>query len=193
MKGNMIMATSRGKGKTADNERVGDDVMSTPENTEQAAASGVDTTADFEVRESDAEIVSTRSEKPNPLLNAFRQSLESGKTYDIPVRNQDHAKVAMNHLRRASKTVGAGLSVRHDADAGVVRFRARVEKIGRKYTSDDVREWALANGYTEDVLRPRIKPEVRAAYKEAVANKAASVNTQDDAQGDTLANTNSEG
>lgn len=121
----------------------------------------------FEVRETDAVIRHVRPEKPNPLLDAFRKSLDTGKTLEIPVRGEDHAKTATNLLRRAAKSLDVGLSVRHYPDAGVVRFRAKAEKIKRSYTAVEVREWAKANGATDDMLYPRIAKNVREAFKAA--------------------------
>lgn len=121
----------------------------------------------FEVRVSSEPIKHVRSEKPNPLAAAYRASLNDGKTLEIPVPNADVAKDATNHLRRAAKDAGAGLSVHYYAEQGVVRFRAKSEKVQRKYTSADVRQWAKDNGVDDKLLHPRIDPRVRAAFKDA--------------------------
>jgi hypothetical protein len=134
---------------------------------EQAPAEQSTDAFSFEVRESAEPIKHVRSEKPNPLAPAFKASLDTGKTLEIPVPNAEVAKVAVNHLRRAAKDSNVGLSVHYYEDAGVVRFRAKREKIQRKYTSDDIRKWARDNGIGDELLFPRIDPRVRAAFKDA--------------------------
>lgn len=135
----------------------------TPDTTDAPVADGYD----FDVRETDEVITYNRPEKPNPLLPAFRKSLDEGKTLEIPVRNADHAKAATNLLRRAAKTLGVGLSVRPYPEQGIVRFRAKAQKIQRSYTAEQVREWARENGADESLLKPRIDKRVREAFKAA--------------------------
>lgn len=122
---------------------------------------------DFEVRETDEKITYHRPEKPNPLLPAFQRSLDTGKTLEINVTGDAHAKAAVNLLRRAAKTLGVGLSVRPYPEQKIVRFRAKAEKIKRSYTAEEVRVWARENGAEEGLLKPRIDKRVRDAFKAA--------------------------
>ena len=139
-----------------------------PESPEQDAAdTGAQDGFAFDVRETDAVIKYDRPEKPNPLLPAFERSLNDGKTLEIPVTNAEHAKAAVNLLRRAAKTRDVGLSVRHYPELNVVRFRAKAEKIKRAYTAEEIRTWARANGADESLLKPRIDKRVRVAFKDA--------------------------
>lgn len=138
-----------------------------------AETTGDESTADesgtgfnFAVVESAEVIKRTVSEKPNPLLNAFKSSLDNGgKTLEFAVPNDDVANVAMNHLRRAAKTLNSGLSVRHNTERGVVIFAAKQEKRSRKYTSEDIRKWAKSEGADDSMLYPRIDKQVRDAFK----------------------------
>lgn len=121
----------------------------------------------FVARETERTITRKGAVNPedNPLLTAVQNSLDSGRTLEIPVENAAHARLAVNLLRNAAKHVGAGLSVKEEGD--VVIFRAKPTRKARKYTVTEVRAWAEGEGYERDELFPRVAPHVSAAYRDA--------------------------
>lgn len=121
----------------------------------------------FAVVPSDVVLKVQRDEKPNPLLDSVKASIRDGSTLQVKVPNAERSTEAANHLRRAAKTLGCGLSMREDHAGGRVIFKAKPEKSKRKYTAADIRVWGKANGATEDMLSPRIRKDVRDAFKKA--------------------------
>ncbi len=131
---------------------------------EKPAAAPAPVFAVEEVTDADA-LKTTRTSKPNPLLDALRTSLESDKVLQVPVSSLEQADEAQNLLRRASKTLGCGLSMK--ATATHIVFKGKKDKRERKYTATQIREWARKEGATEDMLTPRIAREVRLAFRKA--------------------------
>lgn len=117
----------------------------------------------FTVEESAVDLKSARTAKPNPLLGALQQSLDTGKTLQIPVSTEEQAAEAEALLRRAAKSLECGMSLR--VVDGKVVFKAKSEKRKRAYTVERVREWGKENGATDDMLYPKISADVLKAFR----------------------------
>lgn len=114
----------------------------------------------------DADVLkTTRTSKPNPLLEALQNSITMGKALQVSVASAEQGTEVENLLRRAAKTIGCGLSMRNTGTHVV--FQGKAQKRERKYTSADIRTWAEENGATRDMLYPRIAKEVRKAFRQA--------------------------
>lgn len=111
-----------------------------------------------------------RAEKPNPLQPAVQASLDEGKGKKLPPIPHANVKEADNYLRRAAVKLGCGITIRpvNNGDGTVtVYFQALAEKRRRTYTVDDVRAWAIAQGWTEEQLYPRVPADISNQYREA--------------------------
>lgn len=105
----------------------------------------------------------TRTAKPNPLLESLQNSLDMGRALQVPVADAEQATEVENLLRRAARTLACGLSMRNTGTHVV--FQGRAAKRERKYSAADIRKWAVENGATDDMLYPRISKEVRAKFR----------------------------
>lgn len=113
--------------------------------------------------------IANRDEKPNPLVPALRESLDTGKAKVLPRIPEAARKDADNYLRRAAIKLGCGVAIRPvDNGDGTValHFQAKA-KSKRNYTIADVREWARENGYAETDLTPKVQHHVSDAYRAA--------------------------
>jgi hypothetical protein len=136
----------------------------------KTTASKPETTAEdfkFEVGVSEETIKVNREKKPNPLLDHVRKSLTEKVTLQVsnlPTPEKVHEVALM--LQRAARELKCGLSLReHDT---YVVFKAKPETRKMKYTANDIRTWAVANGVsTQDKMTPRIPAEVRDAFRKA--------------------------
>lgn len=139
------------------------------------------------VQDSDTDIKrAKRDAKPNPLKGAVLAALDNTKR--IPVANQEAADLAVGLIRRdqrdekdAGNDYGVSVTVITD-DTGkmFVLFRAKAGARSRKYTSVDVRKWALdqspplpvavgktTNSKGKQIESSAIPRATRDAYKEA--------------------------
>lgn len=119
-----------------------------------------------------------RAEKANPLLPAVQDSLNKNKAKALPAIPVSAAKDADNYLRRAAIKLGCGISIRSvDNEDGTVtvHFHATHEKRNRTYTVADVRAWALAQGWREEDLYPKVPREISNAYREEHGMRANKV------------------
>lgn len=105
----------------------------------------------------------TRTAKPNPLLESLQNSLDMGRALQVPVTSAEQGSEVENYLRRAAKTLGCGLSMRNTGTHVV--FQGKPTKRERKYSAVDIRKWAEENGASKDMLYPRISKEVRAKFR----------------------------
>lgn len=111
-----------------------------------------------------------REEKPNPLLPAVQDSLNSSRPKVLPNIPAAAVKDAQNYLRRAAIKLNCGIKIRPTSngnDTYDVHFLAQHEKRNRAYTVGEVREWAVLQGYGDDVLYPRVARHVSDAFREA--------------------------
>lgn len=121
----------------------------------------------------DADVLPQRAarvEKPNPLLGAVQNSLDTGKGKQLPPIPVANQKEADNYLRRAAVKLQCGITIRsQDNGDGTVTvfFEATHHKRNRKYTVDDVRAWAVEQGWDNEILYPKVPREISNAYREA--------------------------
>lgn len=125
------------------------------------------------VRESEGVKRTERPREDNPLEQYVDASLERGMALAVDVNSRDEAKKVSRLLRRAAQTRGVGLN-QSTTDNGdgtfTVDFQAKGRKRARRYTVQDIREWAAANGYGE--LSGPVSKSIREEFK--VANGYAS-------------------
>lgn len=103
-----------------------------------------------------------REEKYNPLEDAVLQSLDG--PLSVPVNDEKQAAEVKNYVRRAATKNDLGLQMQYRD--GAVHFRATREKRQRKYTTEEIRSWALDSGYG-DYSGVKVPQEVRDAFKVA--------------------------
>lgn len=141
----------------------------------------------FEISASPTGLVRKRDRKPNPLAEAVLSTLDTGEALMVAVDTPEQAKDAANMVRRAQKEAGEDgnhFGVRIDTrEPGhslnttgryEVHFLATRNKRSRRYTVDQIREWAIGMGYGDDVLYPRVHPDVREAFKIAFEGESVS-------------------
>ena len=110
-----------------------------------------------------------KTEAPNALLDNARWTLENDQAMKITIP-AGAVKAAENLIRRAAKTLEAGQKMRTVAlGDGYVEFSFQLlySKRTRRYSQDDVREWAKSQGAADDVLYPRVHKDVSKAYRVA--------------------------
>lgn len=137
-------------------------------------------------------VTRSRDGSANPLAGAVAYALAEGpQMIPVPLNLPDgpaDARAVTNYLRRDLGDQDARLSVQYQDDNGnvlhtkrekvdgktvthyptgvtQVHFAVKAGKTERKYTAEDIRKWAAANGHGE--ITGKIPTEVRDAFKRA--------------------------
>jgi hypothetical protein len=106
-------------------------------------------------------------EIPEWAVTGYATSQADGNPYAFPAPTEEVADEYIKALRAAAKDANGGLAVSksREGDEWIVDFQAKARK-QRKYTAQDVREWAEKNVSNWSPDEP-LTADVRKAYREA--------------------------
>lgn len=132
----------------------------------------------LEVQDTDPASIQWREStaQPSPMqghfdasASAMHNGAKEGSPKEVTVNSEDEAKQVDQAVRRAASFRKLGSKIKHEAtEDGRVRvlFAAKPRKAGRRYTPQQVREWAAQNG-VEVPERGIIPADVTKLYREA--------------------------
>lgn len=146
----------------------------------KAKATESNATVEFDVRPSEKTEVkrSGRQSEPSPLQGPVLQTITEGPLkIVVPAGNVEMEKAATNALRKAAREItnpddgglGVSLTINPETvgDEVYLHFQASTRRANRKYTADDIRAWAVQQGYANEEIYPKIQNHVRDDFKAA--------------------------